>query len=104
MIDYSLDSHGIATLSWNMPGRSQNVLNEESCAVLCELVERVVGDSAVKGVLMTSAKPDFIAGGDLEWLLSAKTAKRYSNAWCASTARCASWRLAASRSPWRCRA
>ncbi|WP_374579976.1 FAD-dependent oxidoreductase [Pseudoduganella sp.] len=73
MIDYSLDSHGIATLSWNMPGRSQNVLNEESCAVLCELVERVVGDAAVKGVLVTSAKPDFIAGGDLEWLLSART-------------------------------
>jgi 3-hydroxyacyl-CoA dehydrogenase/enoyl-CoA hydratase/3-hydroxybutyryl-CoA epimerase len=75
MIDYSLDSHGIATLSWNMPGRSQNVLNEESCATLCELVERAVGDAAVKGMLMTSAKADFIAGGDLEWLLSAKTAE-----------------------------
>jgi 3-hydroxyacyl-CoA dehydrogenase/enoyl-CoA hydratase/3-hydroxybutyryl-CoA epimerase len=74
MIDYSLDSHGIATLSWDMPGRSQNVLNEESCTALCELVDRVVGDAAVKGVLMTSAKPDFIAGGDLEWLLSARTA------------------------------
>jgi 3-hydroxyacyl-CoA dehydrogenase/enoyl-CoA hydratase/3-hydroxybutyryl-CoA epimerase len=75
MIDYSLDSHGIATLSWNMPGRSQNVLNEESCSALCELVDRVAADAAVKGVLMTSAKPDFIAGGDLEWLLSAKTAE-----------------------------
>ncbi|UGQ47283.1 3-hydroxyacyl-CoA dehydrogenase NAD-binding domain-containing protein [Massilia endophytica] len=75
MIDYSLDAHGIATLSWNMPGRSQNVLNEESCAALCELVERVAGDAAVKGVLMTSAKQDFIAGGDLEWLLSATTAE-----------------------------
>jgi 3-hydroxyacyl-CoA dehydrogenase/enoyl-CoA hydratase/3-hydroxybutyryl-CoA epimerase len=75
MIDYSLDSQGIATLSWNMPERSQNVLNEESCAALCELIERAVGDAAVKGVLMTSAKPDFIAGGDLDWLLSAKTAE-----------------------------
>ena len=74
MIDYSLDSHGVATLSWNMPGRNQNVLNEESCGALCELVERVVGDAAVNGVLMTSAKPDFIAGGDLEWLLSARAA------------------------------
>ncbi|KQV51230.1 MULTISPECIES: FAD-dependent oxidoreductase [unclassified Duganella] len=75
MIDYSLDSQGVATLSWNMPGRSQNVLNEDSCLALCELVERVIADAAVKGVLMTSAKPDFIAGGDLEWLLSAKTAE-----------------------------
>jgi 3-hydroxyacyl-CoA dehydrogenase/enoyl-CoA hydratase/3-hydroxybutyryl-CoA epimerase len=46
MIDYSLDSQGVATLSWNMPGRSQNVLNEESCSALCELVERVAGDAA----------------------------------------------------------
>ena len=75
MIDYSLDSQGIATLSWNMPGRSQNVLNEESCTALCDAVDRVAGDAAVKGVLMTSAKPDFIAGGDLEWLLSADTAE-----------------------------
>jgi 3-hydroxyacyl-CoA dehydrogenase/enoyl-CoA hydratase/3-hydroxybutyryl-CoA epimerase len=74
MIDFTLDQQGIATLSWNMPGRSQNVLNGESCEALFAAIERAVGDDAVKGILMTSAKPDFIAGGDLEWLLSASNA------------------------------
>ncbi len=70
MIDFNLDSDAIATLAWNMPGRSQNVLNEESCNALCDAIERVVGDTDVKGILMTSEKADFIAGGDLEWLLT----------------------------------
>jgi 3-hydroxyacyl-CoA dehydrogenase/enoyl-CoA hydratase/3-hydroxybutyryl-CoA epimerase len=71
MIDFSIDQEGIATLCWNMPGRSQNVLNGESCDELFAAIDRAVSDTAVKGILMTSAKPDFIAGGDLEWLLSA---------------------------------
>ncbi|MCY1327487.1 Fatty acid oxidation complex subunit alpha [compost metagenome] len=74
MIDFTLDPQGIATLSWNMPGRSQNVLNGESCEALFAAIERAVTDDAVNGILMTSAKPDFIAGGDLEWLLSANDA------------------------------
>lgn len=74
MIDYTLDPQGIATLVWNMPGRSQNVLNGESCEALFDVIERAVSDSAVKAILMTSTKADFIAGGDLEWLLSADSA------------------------------
>lgn len=74
MIDFTLDAHGIATLSWNMPERSQNVLNEASCTTLCAMIERVTSEDAVKGILMTSAKADFIAGGDLEWLLATNEA------------------------------
>ncbi|CAG9187093.1 3-hydroxyacyl-CoA dehydrogenase NAD-binding domain-containing protein [Cupriavidus pinatubonensis] len=74
MIDFTLDPQGIATLCWNMPGRSQNVLNGASCEALFAAIERAVSDDAVNGLLMTSAKPDFIAGGDLEWLLSASDA------------------------------
>jgi 3-hydroxyacyl-CoA dehydrogenase/enoyl-CoA hydratase/3-hydroxybutyryl-CoA epimerase len=76
VINFNLDEHGIATLTWDMAGRSQNVLNEESCAALCVMTERVVSDDAVKGILMTSAKPDFIAGGDLEWLLASDDATK----------------------------
>ncbi|GAB3262264.1 fatty acid beta-oxidation multifunctional protein [Chitinimonas naiadis] len=68
MIDYTLDQDGIATLSWNLPGRRQNVINGESCAAFFAVVDRAVGDAAVKGILLTSAKPDFIGGGDLGWL------------------------------------
>ena len=75
MIDYQLDDLGIATLTWDMPGRSQNVINGGSCAALFAAIEKAATDSAVKGILMTSAKPDFVAGGDLEWLLSADGAE-----------------------------
>lgn len=74
MIALTIDNDGIATLAWDMPGRSQNVLNEASCTALCALIDQVSTDGAVKGILMTSAKPDFIAGGDLEWLLDTNDA------------------------------
>ena len=75
MIDFTVDQEGIATLSWNMPGRSQNVINEALCLALQEVVERVASDAAVKGIVFTSAKSDFAAGGDLEWLLSTTSAQ-----------------------------
>src|ERR1700756_4251367 len=73
MIDYQIDAQGIATLTWDMPGRSQNVMNGDSLAALYAVVERAVG-AAVKGILFTSGKADFAAGGDLEWLLAADSA------------------------------
>ncbi|TGB33419.1 3-hydroxyacyl-CoA dehydrogenase NAD-binding domain-containing protein [Burkholderia thailandensis] len=75
MIDYTLDDDGIAALSWNLPGRSQNVLNGESCAAFFAAASRALQDAAVKGILVTSAKPDFIAGGDLEWLQASDDAE-----------------------------
>ena len=30
MINYNVDSDGIATITWDMPGRTMNVLNEAS--------------------------------------------------------------------------
>lgn len=75
MIHYQLDDQGIATLTWDMPGRAQNVMNGESLAALYAMVQQVCTDPAVRGILMTSAKPDFFAGGDLEWLLAATGAQ-----------------------------
>lgn len=68
MIDITIDTDGIATLSWNQPGRAQNVLNSDTCAAFFAAIDRVCTDASVKGILVTSAKADFIAGGDLEWL------------------------------------
>jgi 3-hydroxyacyl-CoA dehydrogenase/enoyl-CoA hydratase/3-hydroxybutyryl-CoA epimerase len=68
MIDITIDTDGIATLTWNQPGRAQNVLNGETCAAFFAAIDRVCADASVKGILVTSAKADFVAGGDLEWL------------------------------------
>lgn len=68
MIDTRIDADGIATITWNMAERSMNVLSEASIAAFSEAVEKALGDGAVKGVIVTSAKADFIAGADLAML------------------------------------
>ena len=65
MIDYNVDADGIATIAWNMTDRSMNVLNTESMTRYFELVHQAVADKAVKGVIVTSKKPEFLAGADL---------------------------------------
>lgn len=79
MINYNVDSEGIATLEWDLPGRSQNVLNEQTMAAFAEAAQKALADPAVKGILVASAKADFIAGGDLEMLLKASDAQAMSN-------------------------
>ncbi|MBI5442596.1 MAG: enoyl-CoA hydratase/isomerase family protein [Deltaproteobacteria bacterium] len=68
MISYGVDSEGIVTLEWDLPGRPQNVLNDESMAAFAEAVRRALGDPEVKGLLIASGKKDFIAGADLDVL------------------------------------
>jgi 3-hydroxyacyl-CoA dehydrogenase/enoyl-CoA hydratase/3-hydroxybutyryl-CoA epimerase len=74
MIDYALGEDGVAVIAWNMAERTMNVLNAASVARFAELVEQAIGDPAVKGVVITSAKRDFLAGADLAELAQAKDA------------------------------
>ena len=62
------DADGIVTLTWDMPGRSMNVLSEDSISEYVAAAEKAIADPAVKGVVVTSAKPAFIAGADLSML------------------------------------
>ena len=65
MLNYTVDADGIATLEWDYPGKSQNILNEASLTTFVEACRMALGDSSVRGLLVCSAKKDFIAGGDL---------------------------------------
>ena len=69
MINTSIDSDGIATLEWDLPGRPQNLLNDNSMAAFGTAIRNALADPAVKGILIASAKQDFIAGDDLEVLM-----------------------------------
>ncbi|WP_454644792.1 3-hydroxyacyl-CoA dehydrogenase NAD-binding domain-containing protein [Bradyrhizobium liaoningense] len=66
MIDYMLDADGLATLTWNVADRPMNVLNQASTSAFAEAVERAIGDPNVKGVIVTSSRAEFVAGGDLD--------------------------------------
>ncbi|TNC71501.1 FAD-dependent oxidoreductase [Rubellimicrobium roseum] len=74
MTDFSLqtDDQGIAVLTWDVPGRSMNVLNLDSLRELDALVAEALADPAVKGIVVTSGKKDFAAGMDLAVIAAMK--------------------------------
>lgn len=65
-VETNIDDQGLATLTWDMPDRSMNVLNESSMTDFSDALENVVADPDVKGIIITSGKEAFIAGADLE--------------------------------------
>ena len=70
MIEYE-SGDGVAVISWNMTERTMNVINDASFTAFAEAVERALDDEAVAGIIVTSAKPDFLAGADLASMLQA---------------------------------
>ena len=62
------DADGIALVTWDIPGRSMNVLDETSTTELEEILKQTTADAAVKGVVITSSKEAFCAGADLSML------------------------------------
>ena len=50
------DADGIAVVTWDIPGKSMNVLDETTGTELAAIVEATTKDAAVKGVVFTSGK------------------------------------------------
>ncbi|WP_428683354.1 3-hydroxyacyl-CoA dehydrogenase NAD-binding domain-containing protein [Reyranella sp.] len=73
MINYNVDSDGIATITWDMPNRAMNVLNEASMTAYAGALKSALKDEKVKGIIITSGKDSFIAGADLEMILGLDT-------------------------------
>jgi 3-hydroxyacyl-CoA dehydrogenase/enoyl-CoA hydratase/3-hydroxybutyryl-CoA epimerase len=62
------DADGIATITWDAPGRSMNVIDIASIQELADLVEKTTADGKIKGIVITSGKDTFCAGADLTLL------------------------------------
>ncbi|RDB04429.1 3-hydroxyacyl-CoA dehydrogenase NAD-binding domain-containing protein [Runella aurantiaca] len=67
-INYTI-SNNIAILSWNMTSSPMNVLNDESVPAFAAALEKAYSDFDVKGIIITSDKPEFVAGADLKMIL-----------------------------------
>ncbi|MFQ8430188.1 3-hydroxyacyl-CoA dehydrogenase NAD-binding domain-containing protein [Amaricoccus sp. W119] len=67
-----IDADGVATITWDLPGRSMNILTYEGIAELDAAFDAALADPAVKGIVITSAKPDFAGGMDLGILAKMK--------------------------------
>lgn len=74
---YLIDNQGIVTLTMDMPGRSANVLNHEFGKELEEALLRLAAEKAnIKGIILTSAKKTFLAGGDIDYIFAITDAKQ----------------------------
>jgi 3-hydroxyacyl-CoA dehydrogenase/enoyl-CoA hydratase/3-hydroxybutyryl-CoA epimerase len=65
------DADGVALVTWDSPGRSMNVLTPEVIAEMAQIVDRIAGDAAIKGAVITSGKDGFSGGADLTMLKTA---------------------------------
>lgn len=68
-IQYDLGSDKVLTLTIDMPGQSANTMNAEFRTALATIVSRVRSDlEDIAGIIITSGKKTFFAGGDLKEL------------------------------------
>ncbi|MGA0539999.1 3-hydroxyacyl-CoA dehydrogenase NAD-binding domain-containing protein [Neotabrizicola sp. VNH66] len=56
---------GVAVITWDVAGKSMNVMSTAGFALLSDLVDQALADPGVKGIVITSGKKDFAGGMDL---------------------------------------
>ena len=59
------DADNVTTITWDLQGKSMNVLSLAGLSELSVLVDAALADGAVKGIILTSGKKDFAGGMDL---------------------------------------
>lgn len=70
-IKWDKDADGIVTLTLDDPTGSANVMNEHYTESMHNAVERLVAEKdSITGVVITSAKKTFFAGGDLKGMIN----------------------------------
>jgi 3-hydroxyacyl-CoA dehydrogenase/enoyl-CoA hydratase/3-hydroxybutyryl-CoA epimerase len=63
-----VDADGIALVTWDLPGRSMNLITLDAIAEFSGIVEKVATEAAIKGAVITSGKETFCGGADLTML------------------------------------
>ena len=62
------DGDGIALVTWDSPNKTMNVFTEEVMDEIDQIIDQVVADDNIKGVVITSGKDTFSGGADLTML------------------------------------
>jgi len=65
VIRCEVDAEGIALLTIDYPGKTMNVIDQAFIDSLQRGIDRVAGDAAIRGAIVTSGKEAFVAGADL---------------------------------------
>ncbi|WP_121630750.1 3-hydroxyacyl-CoA dehydrogenase NAD-binding domain-containing protein [Tropicibacter alexandrii] len=74
MTDFTMttDADGVAIISWDVQGKSMNVLTLDGLAELDALIDQALADEAIKGIVITSGKDTFAGGMDLNVIAKMK--------------------------------
>lgn len=70
-IRYERDADGVVTLTMDDPAQRANTMRARFTEDLAEVVRRLQAEEGLTGVILTSAKSTFFAGGDLVELIQA---------------------------------
>ena len=68
-LHYGVDAEGVATVTLDAAGKPMNVVSPEFIAQFTAAVDKAARDSSVRGIIVTSGKPAFMAGADLKHML-----------------------------------
>lgn len=71
---YEVGADGVALVTLNDPAKPMNVVSPEFIDDLVAVIDKVAKDPAVKGAVICSAKPAFMAGADLKFFLASMEA------------------------------
>ena len=72
-IAWASDADGIVTLTLDDPDQSANTMNVRFRTSMAQVIGRLQTEkSSIKGVIITSAKKTFFAGGDLKLLVASR--------------------------------
>ncbi|UWQ20355.1 3-hydroxyacyl-CoA dehydrogenase NAD-binding domain-containing protein [Jannaschia sp. W003] len=65
MSDFTMEKgdDGVAVITWDVPGKSMNVMSLEAWPLLDGLIDDALADGAVRGIVITSGKAGSFAGG-----------------------------------------
>lgn len=74
MTDFTMkiDADGVATITWDVAGKSMNVLSLQGWEDLESCIDMALADDAVKGIVITSGKDTFAGGMDLNIIAKMK--------------------------------
>jgi 3-hydroxyacyl-CoA dehydrogenase/enoyl-CoA hydratase/3-hydroxybutyryl-CoA epimerase len=73
VISYERDGDGVVTLVMDDPDQSANTMNERYIAAMTQNLDQLEADrDEITGVIVTSAKSTFFAGGDLDLMVKAR--------------------------------
>ena len=73
MIDYAVNDDGLASIIWNNPHGPVNIKSAAAIAAFITAVDCAIADPQIRGVVIGSAKRDFVAGGDIQDIYAAST-------------------------------